>query len=316
MGRAHRDVEPGQRGADQVDHAGPVGDADLEDGRPRRRLGADCTTVGSSAPAPGGRSRAAGSSRPVDDRLEPLPQRRLVEVRSSATSQTEPPTSSCAQARAARTETRCSANIAAASASRPDPVAGRPPSPAAAVPGRLHGDVDTPRVRDARRRDARPRRRDRPARRRRSASSARRPGGRGRATRPARHVVHALGEVARASASVSAASSVERLRGPAAARRRSADGRRVLGVAAWWRSRRAAGAGAPAPRPARPRAASKPIRVGDLARRSAPPPRSARSARPCRCRAAARPPSARRAGPPGGSARTPRCRSPPRAGRR
>ena len=134
---------------------------------------------------------------------------------------------------------------------------------------------------------------------RRPRAQRRRPGGdapaRPRsATSPARQADQAFGEVARASASVSATQQRGRL-GVAEALRRPAStvagssGSRVVAVSAssrCQRTRRADGG-------RRPRRRSP---SGSRWRgRSAPRRRCARSARPCRCRAAARPPSARRA---------------------
>ncbi len=234
----------------------------------------------------------------------------------SSTSHTETARSSCVQARADRIEARCTVSAPAMSAIRP---VRSPDTTVTVAPSarRLQAYVDQPRVRTdggrGRSTSSRVPRRPR-SRRRRSSDRACRTRRARSATSPARQDVHAWGEVARASASVSTSSrssvSTSWIRADDVR-----DGGRVLEVAGGGDlgqqqvpAHQAADQGDLAVVEAHPGGASR--------RPAAPPPPSGRRAAPCRGRAAGRRSSARRPARRAGSGGTPRCRSRRGAGRR
>ena len=310
MRRAHRDVEVGQRRADQVDDA-RAGRRRAPPARwPARRLGAygdrRLERVGRRRPAQPLRPPRPGRRRRPRSAAAARPRR----GRASPTSQTETPYCSCAQARAARTGIRCSANIAAKSASSPTRSGAitvtRVPSSVVLdgdrgrAPAYLLRDLDV--VGDDRRQ--------------RDPGVERGPGAPGQVAdqpgpprRPGLRRGRLGVRLGEREQQVERLGALEPLGRPA----RPWRGRRGRG---WWRSRRAAGASAPAGRSGRrPRARSP---SGSAISRAIGSPATLCSVRLALADVVQQRGDHQHVGPGDlrGSARTPRCRSRRRAGRR
>ena len=203
MGRAHREVEP------RPARRRPGGPRRAGRRRAPPARWPRGTPRGGSAPTARGR-RGRGAAGPPGRAGRRRPPRTAAAARSrrggcSSTSHTETATSPCVQARAERTDDPLHGQRAGDVRDQADPVPGQDTSRSRRPAG----------SRPVRRRAAGPRapppaprpppgpRRARPARRR---TAPRAPAAARSATRPARHDVHAFGEVARASASVSTSS--------------------------------------------------------------------------------------------------------------